>query len=595
MSEPGAERVLHWPGDLGWLDRAEPPALRDRVALIAFWTAGDVQSLELLQTLAFLALRFAGRPLCVVAVHSARPPDAADEQRVAAAARRLGARVPVAVDRGGIAFRVLGGARWPSLALVDTGGRVRYRGAGLPDRERLTAALDVLLRDARGEPEELWTARPALSAEDPARLVAPTGLAFDALRELLWIADGPAHRLCGVEPDTGVVRHLIGCGRAGSADGDASLAAFAHPAGLCCHRGRLHVADLGNHLVRTLDVDAFGVFTACGIGRSSSDVVGGQPGLVQGLCAPTAISGHGDDELVVATAGSHQLWTLSLRDGRAHAWCGTGRAGGADGIRYDATCQQPTGVAVQDDRCAFVDALSGAVRLAELGSEMVYTVIPPGGAGGLRTPVAVAWLGRDLLVADAAAATVSRVDIGGRTIARVAGPEHGLVEPRAVAVAPDAARAWVADSGAGAVFELALGGGLRVRRLELADPHSSAAARPPAPPQTLAAQAAVTLCFPLPIPAGERLHDAARPHAWVRSAAPGGPLAPFAAPLRIDGTWGSLCGVPTAAEGRGEVVLTARYATCADPAAVVHVQEVAARFEVEFVPQGGGVLEVQVE
>jgi DNA-binding beta-propeller fold protein YncE len=102
------------------------------------------------------------------------------------------------------------------------------------------------------------------------RLQHPIGLAWHD--GVLWIADTYNHKLKRLDPRTAECRTAFGTGRPGLADGPADAACFSEPSGVSVARGRLHVADTGNHAIRVVDLASGQVTTL----------------TLRGLHAPTA-------------------------------------------------------------------------------------------------------------------------------------------------------------------------------------------------------------------------------------------------------------------------------------------------------------------
>lgn len=73
-------------------------------------------------------------------------------------------------------------------------------------------------------------------------------------RGTLYVVDTENHCIRRIDPDTGVVTTLIGCGKKGSlGDGGPGIkAALNRPHGCCIHDGVLYVADSDNHRIRAV-------------------------------------------------------------------------------------------------------------------------------------------------------------------------------------------------------------------------------------------------------------------------------------------------------------------------------------------------------
>jgi hypothetical protein len=79
--------------------------------------------------------------------------------------------------------------------------------------------------------------------------------------------------------------------------------------------------------------------------------------------------------LVIAMAGTHQLWTFDPRDGRVQPLAGNAHEALEDGPLMDAILAQPSGVTSDGRVLYFVDSESQAIRQATTGPEGRVTTI----------------------------------------------------------------------------------------------------------------------------------------------------------------------------------------------------------------------------
>jgi hypothetical protein len=580
--------VPQLPDDLPWVGVPGRPALGPgRVVVHLFWSATSVHCERALAVLDWIDLVFAGRPLTIASVHVPRHPAERGRGFVESACARFAVRHPVLVDDEAAAAAAFAVRRLPTLVILDAEGALRFRGGGEPDRERLTAAIGALLGGVGSPPpprvEAGW---PRPGRLPPTALRFPTGLAVDAHRGLLWIADTGRHRVLACGLDDQVLRHQVGNGRPGATDGDLGQASFCAPRGLSAGGRGCYVADAGNHLIRRIDPDGFGVDTLLGQGRLVADRAGGLAGTSQGIASPWDVELVGD-ELFVAMAGVHQIWLLNLGDGYAQAWSGSGHPGQTDGMRHDASFAQPAALAFGCDELAIADSDEGTVRIAGLSTQHVHT-LHGGTAGGegLAQPRGLAWHRGDLLCADSLHGRVLRLRARDGAVEVLA---EGLRGPEGLAVHGD--RLFVAETLAHRILSLDLEGGAPVP-LALVDPHPEFEDCAP-PPQKLRPAATVRFCFPMPCPPDESLHADVEARAFVRPVE-GAPIARACqqGPVELQGSWGTLAGIETGAPGSGEVEVLVRYATCQDRAAEPHIQELCGRFRLDLEEGGPEVAEL---
>ncbi|MHB8421121.1 MAG: SMP-30/gluconolactonase/LRE family protein [Myxococcales bacterium] len=313
------------------------------------------------------------------------------------------------------------------------------------------------------------------------RLAGPTALAFAGAGRLV-VADSSSVRQLDL-PD-GRLASLAGrVARPGSASGTGATASFRVPRGLAADgRGALYVADSANGVIRRVD----------------------RSGMVQTLPfrlqRPVAVAAA-DAVLYVADAWAHAVVTIDLARGTAVRLAG-GRRGGEDGTGSSASFCGPVALALDgrghlyvadhpyqdesgedDEEVGAGDADEerpgcGAIRRLDLASASVVTVAGSAsregeedgraGAARFRAPMALAWTGDALAVADTEGPTIRRLDpMDGRvtTLAGLSGEPGGgdgrgggarLEAPEGLAF-DGRAGLWVADGSTLRRFDLVSG------------------------------------------------------------------------------------------------------------------------------------------
>ena len=440
-----------------------------------------------------LRARFGDR-LAVVGVHSGKFPAERETRRIARAVERLGVAYPVVNDRHFRVWRAWAARGWPTLALVDARGYVVGTLLGERTADQLAPAVARLIDEAAAAPTPVeGGARPiavvaAAPVARPLRFpgkVAVSEPDADGARHLA-IADTGHHRvLVGRLHDGGRrlhVAHVVGRGRAtgdvhgpapgGStradlaarADGPPGAATFDGPQGLAFGRGAdagtLYVADAGNHAVRAIDRATGAVRTLVGTGarrRTAADREAGAMASPWELAHVVGAAGR--PSLVVAMAGTHELWRVDTATGAAGPIVGGRGEGLLDGTLADALLAQPMALVADGPRAWWVDAEASAVRWATLPTAAepagrVGTLVGTGlfdfglrdGVGDgarLQHPQGLAQLadGR-LLVADTYNDALRWVEPETRRVTTVG---EGVVEAGGVAVAGE--EVWVAETG----------------------------------------------------------------------------------------------------------------------------------------------------
>lgn len=490
-------RAPELPAGLEWLNVERGPSLTDlrgRFVLLDFWTSCCVNCLHVLEDLAQLERLFPAE-LTVLGIHSAKFDHEGELEAVRRAVQRHGVDHPVANDPELRLWREHAVKAWPTLVLVDPEGYAIARHAGEhafePFAQLIQALLPVYAERGSLKPGPVALAPQAPPAGElcfPGKLVVHQGR--------LVVADSGHHRLVVLEPD-GAIVETIGSGEPGAADGGFSRASFRFPQGLAARGDELFVADTDNHLVRRVDLRARTVETVAGTGgRSYVPRARGTAREVP-LSSPWDLA-WADDELLIAHAGTHQLWSLDPESGQLGARAGTGAEGRLDGELEEAVFAQPSGLAVRGREVFVADAESGALRRVDLEQERVSTLA--GGelfdfgyvdnvaeAARFQHPTGLALARGRLFVADTFNHAVREVDpdtgevqtlVGERLEdARhgdgrgAAGREDGrlerarLCEPTGLAVLDDRLL-FVADSGNHAIRAIDLDAG-RVATLEL--------------------------------------------------------------------------------------------------------------------------------
>ncbi|GIM03392.1 hypothetical protein Vretimale_8094 [Volvox reticuliferus] len=150
----GGREVPEFPKGADWLNSAPltlsyPPSTRGslagRVVVLDFWTYCCINCIHVLPDLAQLESQFAGAPVTVVGVHSAKFDNEKDSSAIRAAVLRYDISHPVVNDRSMSMWAALGVSSWPTLAVVSPGGRLIAMLSGEGHRQDLedliTAAL----------------------------------------------------------------------------------------------------------------------------------------------------------------------------------------------------------------------------------------------------------------------------------------------------------------------------------------------------------------------------------------------------------------------------------------------------------------------
>lgn len=163
-----------------------------------------------------------------------------------------------------------------------------------------------------------------------------------------------------------------GTGEYGESDGSRRTADFRMPTGVTIDSaGRIIVADTGNQTIRTIAEGD--VATTAGIFLGFDDYGFPAPGYADGpasesaFASPSGIAADNRGRIIVADAGNHAIRAISP-DGRVSTVAGTGILGLTDGIAATAQFHQPLDVAVSRSGVIYVaDTLNHVIRKIENG------------------------------------------------------------------------------------------------------------------------------------------------------------------------------------------------------------------------------------
>ena len=458
MKRQARVRAPELVGRGGWLNTGGRPYgiadFRGRILLLDFWTFCCVNCLHVLDELRPLEHRFAD-VLDVVGIHSPKFAHEAEHEAVRAAVERYEVAHPVLDDPDLTTWSQYAVRAWPTLCVVDPEGYLVHVASGEGHGEGLARLVEQLTaeHEAKGTLRRRGTAYvPPPPARSSLRFPGKIARLPDGS---LLVSDSAHHSLVRLAPDGERELRRYGTGERGLLDGPSPR--FAEPQGVAVlASGEVLVADTANHVVRRLDLDSGEAVTVAGTGRvwRPGDPTSG-PALEVSLSTPWDLAEH-DGEVVLAMAGTHQLWALSPQ-GRVRVLAGTTGEGLRDGEASRAYLAQPSGLVSDGDRLWFVDAETSSLRwyrrttggAAEVGTAVGRGLFDFGHADGpaatalLQHPLGVALLpDGSLAVCDTYNGAVRRYDPATDEVSTLA---TGVAEPSG-AVVVDGALVVVASA-----------------------------------------------------------------------------------------------------------------------------------------------------
>jgi thiol-disulfide isomerase/thioredoxin len=413
-----------FPADLAWLNVERAGAaklslaeLRGKIVLLDFWTYCCINCMHVIPDLKYLEEKYAGRPLVVIGVHSAKFTNEKEVANIREAVLRYEVEHPVVVDSDFTVWQQYAVRAWPTLVMIDPEGYILAIFSGEGNREILDNYLEVTLEIFEKE-GKLNSApipyKPETAAMANAFLNYPGKIIANPASKNLAIADSNHHRIVIAAPD-GKVLDIAGCGLPGHDDGDFEAAHFTHPQGLAFYGEDLIVCDTDSHCLRRIDFADRSVTTIAGTGEQARYGTSGGAGLKTPLNSPWDIFIAGNTGYI-AMAGPHQIWTIDLKTNRVEPFAGSGHEARRDGDRREAAFAQPSGitgewVGEKLTRLFVADSEISSVRQIDLRSEKVGTLVggdlfqygDTDGTGDnvrLQHPLGVAYLGGKIYLAD---------------------------------------------------------------------------------------------------------------------------------------------------------------------------------------------------
>jgi sugar lactone lactonase YvrE len=220
----------------------------------------------------------------------------------------------------------------------------------------------------------------------PGSFAGPIGIAYSPIDDFLLIADRGNDVVRLRYPGDRQLGYVLTIGGAlrqpGMVDGIFELSRFSAPSAVAPDpRGKLYVADSGNHRIRKLTtvreyIGYYSTETFAGSSEGSED----GPAAVARFRNPSGVAVDGEEIVYVADTGNHTI--RKIVDGVVTTLAGLpGSAGSADGYGTDARFRAPTAITV-DGR--------GNLYVCDTGNHTIRKVSPSGlvttVAGSAGTP-----------------------------------------------------------------------------------------------------------------------------------------------------------------------------------------------------------------
>ncbi|WP_247827229.1 NHL domain-containing thioredoxin family protein [Arthrobacter antioxidans] len=461
--------------------------LRGKIVILDFWTFCCINCLHVLDELRPLEEQHSD-VLVTVGVHSPKFEHEADPDALAAAVERYDIHHPVLDDPELTTWQAYTARAWPTLVVIDPEGYIVAHLSGEGHAAGLTSLVEELVAEHEAKGTLHRGDGPYVPAESTAGDLKFPGklLALPATGTFL-AGDTGHHRLVELEADLVTVRRTIGSGTKGFRDGGADDAEFNEPQGLALLPAELAaevgydvvVADSVNHRLRGVDLATGEVRTLAGNGTQrlldagnhtktglqenafEVDAESEAPRLTETELGTDALnvslSSPWDvlhstvlDRVVVAMAGTHQIFTYDPRTHAVDILAGTGLEGLLDGDASAAWFAQSSGLAEDANGSIWIaDSETSSVRILSFlevdGSRrvQVQTAVGTGlfdfgfrdgdaGQARLQHPLGVTALpDGSIAIADTYNGAVRRYDPATRQVSTLL---RGLSEPSDVLV-----------------------------------------------------------------------------------------------------------------------------------------------------------------
>ncbi|MEW6057770.1 MAG: thioredoxin-like domain-containing protein [Bdellovibrionota bacterium] len=420
-----------------WLNTSRALKAEDlagRILLVDFWTFCCINCIHVIPDLKKLEAEFKD-DLTVIGVHSAKFDNEKDTQSIRSAILRYEIEHAVVNDANFKIWQSFGVRAWPTLVLINPDGQIEKAFSGEGHLEALRKEITKLRIRYEGKLNQAKLPYRLESAKLPQSLLRfPSKLAYAEDQGLLFISDSNNNRIVALRlkgDAEAEAAFLVGDGKMGRLDGDFGQARFDHPQGILYRKGLLYVADTENHLLRLVDLKTRKVSTLAGTGKQGFDrSVENLSALKTPLSSPWDLTVFGQDEILIAMAGTHQLWVYNTTKQTVRVVAGNGRESIDDGAYPENSLSQPSGVSAHEGRVYFVDSETSSLRVLEKGK--VTTLLGTGlfdfgfkdgkqGEALLQHPLGLTAGADAVFIADSYNHAVRRYDVLARKIVTVTG------------------------------------------------------------------------------------------------------------------------------------------------------------------------------
>jgi streptogramin lyase len=202
----------------------------------------------------------------------------------------------------------------------------------------------------------------------------------------LYVVDMMNHAVRKIDAQTGIITTIAGTGQPGySGDGGpAKAASLNKPHSIQFGPdGALYICDIGNHVIRRMDMTTQVIQTFAGTGKAGP-TPDGSPLQNTPLNGPRSIDFDQRGDLWLATREGNQVFQFDIQQGKIYHRAGTGKTGftGNGGPAKLATLKGPKGIAIDADGNVWLaDTESHSVRMIEAKTGLLQWMAGTGTLG----------------------------------------------------------------------------------------------------------------------------------------------------------------------------------------------------------------------
>jgi sugar lactone lactonase YvrE len=409
---------------LEWFNVSEPLSfskhLKGKIVVLDFFTYCCINCMHIIPDLRAIEKEFSVEDgLVVIGVHSAKFENEKVSSNILAAVQRYNIGHPVVNDSNSQMWKNCEVNCWPTLLILGPNAIPIVMLMGEGHKENMQLYIRASLEYYKSKKQISNHQIPFKSAyhllpDLKGPLLFPgkiTNFVGENHQEILAVSDTGNNRILILKPD-GTILHQIGNGKIGFRDGTLTDSEFYAPQGVVFkNESILFVADTENHAIRKIDLSNNTVETVAGTGTQGHDRVGGKLWRQQVISSPWDLCLYRTPDmdmtfypdgnppirevLIVAMAGTHQIWALFLEDtvwwkckkysaGTCLCIAGSGREENRNNAYpQSAGFAQPSGLALcnKNKEVYIADSESSSVRRLSLVDGKVTPVV-----GGDRNP-----------------------------------------------------------------------------------------------------------------------------------------------------------------------------------------------------------------